>query len=323
MINTNLSGMLFIDKAANLTSTVVVRQIKKNLNLSRIGHLGTLDPFATGLLPIMIGSTTRLATELMNFDKEYLFTIQLGIETDTLDPTGTMIKKSDVPSLSDEQILDVLKKFTGSIAQIPPVYSAIKMKGRPLYEYMRTSGQIPYDIETKTRTVHIYSCTLENYNNLQNTLTIRVSCSKGTYVRSLARDIANALGTVGLCSELRRTKIGHWCVSHALNLACMGVQQTTETAVDLVQNIIPPERLLPAIPKVLLPEVFFNKLNTGNVFFIKKIENSEIFTQIKSLLQTSEKFFIGIENNQNILFLANCSEKNEEMILCQPQKKII
>lgn len=326
MTNTNLSGILFIDKPPNVTSTVVVRQIKKNLNLSRIGHLGTLDPFATGLLPIMVGSTTRLATELMACDKEYLFTIQLGIETDTLDPTGTVIKNCDVPNLCSEKILDVLKNFTGSITQIPPVYSAIKMKGRPLYEYMRTSGQIPYDIETKIRTVHIHSCALENFDNLKNTLTVRVRCSKGTYVRSLARDIAKVFGTVGMCAELRRTKIGSWCVSNALHLnfeSSQNNQTATMVSEDLIKNLVPPDQVLPQIPKILLPESFFTKLNTGNGFIIKQSENEDVFVRIKTFLNLSEKFFIGIENNENILFLAHCSEKTEDTLLCQPQRKII
>lgn len=319
-INSQLSGLLLIDKSANLTSTAVVRKIKKTLNISRVGHLGTLDPFATGLLPIMIGSATRLSTELMDFDKEYLFTIQLGIETDTLDPTGQIIKRQDAPTLCSEQILDILKNFIGSIQQIPPIYSAIKMNGRPLYEYMRTCGKIPFDIETKARMIHIKSCLLETFDACKNTITIRVSCSKGTYVRSLARDIAYALNTVGMCSDLRRTKIGEWDTSLALNVD----DKNNENIFDyLIKNIIPPEQLLSTIPKILLPEKFFRFLNTGNIFQIKQSENLELFDSLKLLLNSQDKFFIGIQDQNEILFLSHCILMNDDTILCKPQKKII
>lgn len=310
--------MIFVDKTANSTCTAVVRQIKKMLNVERVGHLGTLDPFATGLLPIMVGSTTRLSTELMNLNKEYLFTIQLGIETDTLDPTGAITKTKEVPDLSHEKILHVLKDFTGIIEQIPPVYSAIKMNGRPLYEYMRTTGKIPQDIDTKNRTIHIESCSLENLNFSEKRITIRVLCSKGTYVRSLARDIAYSLNTVGTCSELRRTKIGGWCVQSALSLS-----NNMLSVAKLLNDMVSPEKLLPQISKVILPECFFAKLNTGNIVSINQTEHLETFHAISKIIETNENCFIGIQKNDEILFLGSCTKMNDHRIICKPRKKII
>jgi len=320
MTDINLSGMLLVDKPAGSTSTFIVRKIKNLFRGSRIGHLGTLDPFATGLLPIMVGSTTRLASELMDYDKEYSFTIQLGVETDTLDPTGNIVATKHVSAFSLETISSILQKFTGTIEQIPPVYSAIKMKGRPLYEYMRTSGSIPFDIETKTRIVTIKSCVLEGFDETKQTINLRVLCSKGTYIRSLARDIAHALNTVGICATLRRTKIGSWDVSNAFKIE---ENQNINHFEQIKNKIIPPEKLLPSISKLLFPEKFLKFLNSGNVFYCNREGNENVFDTLKSTIQTGENFFTGIINHDEILFLSNCSLVSSEQIVCKPKKKII
>lgn len=322
---TTLSGMIFVDKPRNVTSTAVIRKIKKSLHISRVGHLGTLDPFASGLLPVMVGTTTRLADDLMHSDKQYLFTIQFGIETDTLDPMGTTIQTESVPDLSYDHILKTLQLFVGSIQQTPPVYSALKMNGRPLYEYMRATGKLPHDIQTKTRTVHITKCDLVSFQKDVNTMTVRVVCSKGTYVRALARDISYALGTIGMCAELRREKIGEWCVANAIQIPVEDKTFCADTADNLVNNLISPKDLLPNTPEFLLPDVFYAKLSTGNVLTLDKINHPVLFDSIAHFIQKSlnQKFFVSIENKMSVLFLAEGVLIETHRILIKPQKKII
>lgn len=145
-----------IDKPAGVTSHAVVSFVRKALGISRVGHLGTLDPFASGLLPILVGGFTRMSDELMEGDKGYLFTIQFGSETDTLDPQGTVIASSPLAeTLSLVQIEGALEKLRGKIFQTPPAYSALKHKGRPLYEYMRTQGKLDFDIVEKIGRAHV------------------------------------------------------------------------------------------------------------------------------------------------------------------------
>ena len=155
----NLCGLVLIDKAAEINSHKIVSAMRKILNIDKVGHLGTLDPFATGLLPVLIGGATRLSDEIMDGKKQYLFTISLGTETDTLDYSGRVISDAAVPENFNEKIQENLYQFTGNIEQVPPVYSALKMNGRPLYEYMRATGKLPDSIETKKRIVQIFRWT--------------------------------------------------------------------------------------------------------------------------------------------------------------------
>jgi len=211
-----IDGIVLVDKPAGVTSAEVVRRIRHRLGRPRVGHLGTLDPFATGLLPIMIGEATKLASLLHDGDKSYEGLIQLGVQTDTLDPTGTVESTAPVPRLEPDRIASVTAQFTGEIEQVPPIYSALKRGGVRLYEMARRGE----DVEAPAaRTVTIKSLELapaqDSLMRFDGLMRFEVVCSTGTYVRSLARDIGIALGTVGSLHSLRRTRIGTFSIDEA------------------------------------------------------------------------------------------------------------
>jgi tRNA pseudouridine55 synthase len=192
-----------------MTSAGVVREVKKRLAGRKVGHLGTLDPFATGLLPLAVGEAAKIVPFLNQEAKTYRGTITLGRATDTLDPTGRTTETAAVPTLDPVLLEEVARRFRGSIGQVPPKFSALKRGGVPLYELARRG----VEVEVGSRTVRIESLSLTALPN--EVLGLFVRCSKGTYVRSLARDIAQALGTVGHLASLRRLAFGTFEIESA------------------------------------------------------------------------------------------------------------
>lgn len=253
-----VSGLLLVDKPIGVTSHAVVGMVKRSLRPAggpKVGHLGTLDPFASGVLPIMVGGLTRLADELHAGTKRYLFRIQFGAETDTLDLTGRVVDSAPVPRLDRQSIEAALKPFRGQILQIPPAYSALKHQGRPLYEYMRTQGKLGFDLADRARQVTLFS--LEDQSTeldyARGTALLHVTCSKGTYVRSLCRDIARALGTLGHCTELRRTAVGVWAEKDTLALQPENLRQADQLTAFLIKHLISPLDVMPALPHLVIP----------------------------------------------------------------------
>jgi tRNA pseudouridine55 synthase len=209
-----MNGILLVDKPAGISSAEAVRRVKARVKPARVGHLGTLDPFATGLLPIMIGEATKLAPFIDGGDKEYAGLIRLGVETDTLDRDGAEVHRADVPAISEEKLAQVTAQFTGAIEQVPPVYSAIKRAGVPLYRLARRGDEVaPPD----KRSVEIKRLSL--IREAVDAIRFVATCSPGTYARSLARDIGVALGTVAHLDELRRTRNGAFSIADAMPLA--------------------------------------------------------------------------------------------------------
>ena len=209
-----MNAILLVDKPAGISSAEVVRRVKSRVKPARVGHLGTLDPFATGLLPIMIGEATKLAPFIDGGDKEYAGLIRLGLETDTLDRDGAEVRRADVPAISPEKIAQVTAQFTGAIEQVPPVYSAIKRAGVPLYRLARRGDDVP---PPEKRSVEIKRIDL--IFEAPDTIRFVATCSPGTYARSLARDIGIALGTVAHLDQLRRTRNGAFSIAEAMPLA--------------------------------------------------------------------------------------------------------
>jgi tRNA pseudouridine55 synthase len=208
-----MNAILLIDKPPGISSAEVVRRVKSRVKPARVGHLGTLDPFATGLLPIMIGEATKLAPFIDGGDKEYAGVIALGVETDTLDRDGAEVRRAEVPTISAEQLAQVTAQFTGSIEQVPPLYSAIKRAGVPLYRLARRGEEVaPPD----KRTVEIKRLHLTY--EAPDAIRFVATCSPGTYARALARDIGIALGTVAHLDELRRTRNGTFSIADATTL---------------------------------------------------------------------------------------------------------
>ncbi|HYL59582.1 MAG TPA: tRNA pseudouridine(55) synthase TruB [Candidatus Acidoferrales bacterium] len=208
-----MNAIVLIDKPAGISSAEVVRRVKSRVKPARVGHLGTLDPFATGLLPIMIGEATKLAPFIDGGDKTYEGLIRLGVETDTLDRDGAVVREAPVPALTAESIANVRVQFTGPIEQVPPVYSAIKREGVPLYKLARRGADV-----APPATRHVEVRRLELTAVGADAIRFVATCSPGTYARSLARDIGIALGTVGHLEELRRTANGNFSLCDASTL---------------------------------------------------------------------------------------------------------
>ena len=219
-----MHGWIILDKPLGLGSTQGVSAVKRALREGgypkvKVGHGGTLDPLATGVLPIALGEATKLAGRMLDSDKIYDFTCRFGVQTDTLDLEGKEIATSDVrPTLAD--VLTILPRFIGPIAQMPPAYSALKVDGKRAYDLARAGEEVVL----KTREVVVHALTLKEPPSLPlESITLTAHVSKGTYIRSLARDIALALGTVGHVTMLRRVKAGPFTLDHAISLDKLAV----------------------------------------------------------------------------------------------------
>lgn len=230
--NASLFGFLNIYKPKGLTSHDVVARLRKITKVRQIGHTGTLDPFATGVLPICIGKATRLI-EYLDDDKEYLATVQFGKNTATYDLEGEITATFD-KKVTEEDVKNALKDFEGEISQIPPIYSAIKVNGKKLYDYAR-QGQ---DIEIKPRKVTISKIELKEFDKTSQSAKITVACSKGTYIRSIAYDLGAKLGCGGYLTALDRTKAGKFQVNTTIKL-----EDLTEVS-QIVENLINPLDML-------------------------------------------------------------------------------
>jgi len=238
-----LHGWIILDKPVGLGSTTAVSAVKRILRQAgepktKVGHGGTLDPLASGVLPIALGEATKLCGRMLDATKSYDFTIRFGEETDTLDAEGQVIATSDARP-TREQIEAVLPRFTGEIEQVPPAYSALKIDGKAAYARAR-AGE---DIELKSRSVTIYDLRL--LESSAGSATLSAPVSKGTYIRSLARDIAHALGTVGHVSYLRRTRAGPFGLDKAVSLDFL---EETAKARQLTRTVLPLVAALDDIP---------------------------------------------------------------------------
>lgn len=199
-----MNGVINVYKEKGMTSFDVVAKLKKIFKTNKVGHTGTLDPNATGVLPICIGNCTKLVQYITNHDKEYYTIVKLGLKTDTADITGNIIEIKTVPNLNLQNILEVVDTFVGKSTQIPPMYSAIKVNGKKLYELAREGKQV----DRVARNIEIYSINNVIFNNRENCISFNVKCSKGTYIRTLCEDICEKLGTIGTVLELERIKTG-------------------------------------------------------------------------------------------------------------------
>lgn len=210
-----MDGILIVNKPKNCTSHDVVYKVKKITN-QKVGHTGTLDPMATGVLPLLIGKGTLCSKYLIEHDKIYKATIQLGKKTTTADQEGEVIEEQEIANnaLEPQYVTKRLKEFLGKQIQTPPMYSAIKVNGKKLYEYAR-KGQ---NVEVPKREIEIYEIELLNIDKQNKKIEYKVHCSKGTYIRSLCEDIAKKLGTIGYMAELERIKVGKFILKNAVSI---------------------------------------------------------------------------------------------------------
>ena len=236
-----MDGIIVVNKQKGCTSHDVVNKVKKIVN-KKVGHTGTLDPLATGVLPLLIGKGTLCSKYLINHDKVYEVSLKLGISTDTMDAEGKIVEEKEVNSniLAKENVEKVLSSFIGKQEQTPPIYSAIKVAGKKLYEYAR-KGQ---KVEIPKREIEIYNIELVGINKVSKEIEFKVSCSKGTYIRSLCIDIAKALGTIGYMSGLERLQVGEFKIENAIKID----ESTAKEYIE--EHIIGIEELFEKNPKI-------------------------------------------------------------------------
>lgn len=249
-----LDGVLLLDKASGVSSNLALQLARRLYNAEKAGHTGTLDPLATGLLPLCFGQATKFSAELLTADKRYVATVQLGITTTTADAEGAILDRR--PVIADRAAVEaVLMSFRGEIDQVPPMYSALKCEGKPLYEYAR-AGLV---VERKTRRVCIHEIRLLDWSG--DRFMFEVSCSKGTYIRTLAVDLGERLGCGAFLAGLRRTGIGSIDISQAHTLE--NLERLTPYDRDAI--LLPTDALLTAIGEVKLDAADAVRLRQGQV----------------------------------------------------------
>ena len=240
-----MDGIIIINKTKGYTSHDIVNKAKKIFN-EKVGHTGTLDPNATGVLPLLVGKGTGISKYLINHDKIYEAVLKLGEKKDTADSEGITIQEEIVKTsmLESQKVEKVLSSFVGNQKQTPPMYSAIKINGKKLYEYAR-KGE---DIEIKPRSIEIYEMKLLNIDMQMQTIEFRVKCSKGTYIRSLCEDIARKIGTIGYMQELKRTQVGEFRIDDAISI------QELENAPNKYEKFITIEKYFEGIKSIKLDD---------------------------------------------------------------------
>jgi tRNA pseudouridine55 synthase len=233
-----VNGVIVIDKPAGITSHDVVNRLRKVADQRRVGHAGTLDPIATGVLPVCLGAATRIVQLIQQGRKRYRASLELGLVTDTQDITGVVLERRVVPEVTEAEIEAVFERFRGEIEQVPPIFSAIKYKGTPLYRYARRGG----DVYRPSRRINIYRLELLELSG--NRVSFDVECSKGTYVRTLCHDIGLALGCGATMTALRRVSSEPFDESDAVPLDAICSRE------DILAHLIPIDRAIQFVPAV-------------------------------------------------------------------------
>lgn len=282
-----MDGIIIINKEQGYTSNDVVQVVKKIFK-EKVGHTGTLDPMATGVLPILVGKGTLCSKYLINHDKIYIASLKLGQKTDTGDITGNVIETENVDKkiFGIDFISNILKDIKGPQEQIPPMYSAIKVNGKKLYEYARMGKQI----NVEPRKINIYDAKLISVSEKDNEIKFEVSCSKGTYIRTLCENIAERLGTVGTMSALDRQKVGEFSIKESITLDNLKENFDNEEFIN--KNFISIEKLFQDKGEIVLsPRAFISFLNGAKLF-------TDEINGIYRVYDINKKFVgIGILNN--------------------------
>lgn len=274
-----LKGILNVNKEKGISSARVVSLVRRALNMKKVGHTGTLDLEASGVLPIVIGKATRVSDYMMTKDKVYETELILGAKTDTLDAAGEIIEKSD-KVVTKEEFLQAMKTFKGEIEQIPPMYSALKVNGKKLYDLAREG----IEIERKKRKVNIYDIELLDFAFPK--ATIRVTCSKGTYIRTLVDDIGEKLGTLAYVNELARVRVGDFDIKDAIKSGDL-LEIPKE---DLINKLYPIDTALKDFDKITLDRKYLDNLVNGQI-----VEVDKNYGKIIRVYAGDD--FIGLGNN--------------------------
>ena len=278
-----MKGLLIFNKPKGITSHDVVYILRKKTGIKKIGHTGTLDPMAEGVLPMCIDKATKVAEYVSGNSKEYIAVLEFGYETDTYDSTGTITKKSDYIPTKNE-IINIMDKFKGDIIQIPPMYSALKVNGKKLYELAREG----ITVERKGRNITIYDIEILKFIS-DKEIEIKVKCSSGTYIRSLVRDIGESLNSFATMTSLIRTRVGDYSLDQAITRDELDRMPMAE----FERKILPIDSALSNLEKFVLPEWFYDRALNGVAFRLKnKIKEKQYRVYCKNE-------FLGIGESLN------------------------
>ena len=258
----SINGVLLLDKPLDISSNKALQRTRAIFNAKKAGHTGSLDPLASGLLPICFGEATKFSNYLLNSDKSYEAGCLLGVKTSTADAEGDIIEERPIPELSESQIEQILNSFVGQYEQLPPMHSALKHNGQPLYKLARKG----IEVERKPREVNIHNIHLVEYS--QNIIKFDVSCSKGTYIRTLAEDIGEALGCGAHIVSLRRTKVADFNVKDSVTMDEIQELRDREAFEDLDKLLLPIESMLTDWPLLTLSSDTSYYLKQGQSVFV-------------------------------------------------------
>ena len=290
------SGILIVDKPAHITSATVVKCIKRFPEVKKAGHTGTLDPFATGVILCPINQATRLSRFFLHGWKTYDAVMVLGTETDTQDATGTVIQKQALPVLENRAIQEAVTRFQGEISQVPPVYSALKHNGRPLYEYARNGNPI----QKPARLVTIDRIEIKRIGLPEIQFT--VSCSSGTYIRTLCADIGSVLGCGGHLKQLRRIESSGFKIDEAAPLT--GLEQMAANG-RLSENIVPMARALRGMTAYTADNVLTERIKYGKIIYLHDVDGIPETDYIKV-----------IDTQENLLAVLSRAESGDRFDYC-------
>lgn len=281
-----MDGIINVYKEEGFTSHDVVAKLRGILHQKKIGHTGTLDPAAVGVLPVCCGKATKVCELLTDKDKSYRAVCKLGIETDTQDTTGTVLQEFDISGITEEDIIRCVSKFEGDIMQVPPMYSALKVNGKKLYELAREGKTV----ERKARPVTISEIKVSDIDIENGTFTMDVTCSKGTYIRTLCHDIGKELGIAAAMQQLTRTRVSVFEIENAYRLS--DIQKLADESIDKVQEItMQVDALFDNYRSLHIKQEYASYLANGNTLSEKMFRENDILPKI------NENFLIYDENN--------------------------
>lgn len=287
-----IDGVVLLDKPVGLSSNAALQKVRRALNAQKAGHTGTLDPLASGLLPLCFGDATKFSADLLHAEKEYKTTIRFGVKTTTGDAEGEVVSERE-PTFDYQTFSEVLENFRGEIEQVPPMYSALKKDGVPLYKLARKGEEI----ERKPRKVVISTLDVLDFNPPEATLVVR--CSKGTYIRVLGEDIGEALGCGAHLKSLRRTAVGDLRISESVTLADFEAMSEEER----LKVLLLPDRLLSTLVRIDLDEAQTERFSHGGKVFVDE-SGPEEKVRVYGIRPDGERFLMGVgrlESNQELI----------------------
>ena len=278
----NISGIVVLDKANGLSSNAALQEVKRLYEANKAGHAGSLDPLATGVLPVCLGEATKVSQFLLDSDKRYRARIKLGIRTDTGDSEGSIIERNERIRVSREAIERALTKFKGEVEQVPPMHSAIKMNGVPLYKLARKG----IAVEREPRLVTLYQICLVEFVNSE--LELEISCSKGTYIRTIADDLGQILGCGAHVIELRRTQAGVFTEKDSISSEELALEKENRGLDKIDQFLIPMDRAIQDLPEVNLPSITASHVKNGQAVLVRHLPKNGLVRMYE------DEQFIGI-----------------------------